>query len=299
MNSSKRLLKIALTSAIAATLSITAASALYVGETTASSLNLRATPGGAAIGSLPHGTKIAVISNSNEWYQIAVGGQTAYVSGAYVNWTPDTEFALGMGTVKCSTTVNFRSLPNTESEILGSLANGQKVELIGIAQGWYKANVNGQKGFISADYVTVDGGTAVDKSAVVGSTNVSASNGTRQAILDYAAKFIGTPYVYGGSTPNGFDCSGFTSYVYKNVATPIARTSYDQRSTTKNISRDELLPGDLVFFGSGNQVNHVGIYTGNGQFIHSPHTGSSVKYDSLDGSSYSRRFICGGRVLAD
>lgn len=299
MNSSKRLIKIAVTSAIAATLSITAASALYAGETTATNLNLRATPGGAAIGSLPYGTKLAVISNSNEWYQVAVNGQTAYVSGAYVSWIPDTEFALGTGVIQCSTTVNFRSLPNTECEVLGSLANGTKVELIGVAQGWYKACVNGQKGFISADYVNVTGGAVVDKSTAVGSTTVSTSSGTRQSILDYAAQFLGTPYVYGGSSPDGFDCSGFTSYVYKNTASSIARTSSDQRATTKNISRDELLPGDLVFFGSGNSVSHVGIYTGNGQFIHSPHTGSVVKYDSLDSGSYSRRFICGGRVLED
>ncbi|MGM9613888.1 MAG: NlpC/P60 family protein [Butyricicoccus sp.] len=299
MNSSKRLIKIAVTSAIAATLSISAASALYVGETTASSLNLRATPGGTAIGSLPYGTKLAVISNSDDWYQVAVNGQTAYVSGAYVSWIPDTEFALGTGVIQCSTSVNFRELPNTDCAVLASLPNGTKVELIGVAQGWYKANINGQKGFISADYVSVTGGTAVDKSAVYGSTTVSSSSGVRQAILDYAAQFLGTPYVYGGSTPSGFDCSGFTSYVYKNVATPIARTSYEQRATTKNISMDELLPGDLVFFGSGGSVNHVGIYTGNGQFIHSPHTGSVVKYDSLSSGSYNTRFICGGRVLAD
>lgn len=179
MNSSKRLIKIAVTSAIAATLSITAASALYAGETTATNLNLRATPGGAAIGSLPYGTKLAVISNSNEWYQVAVNGQTAYVSGAYVSWIPDTEFALGTGVIQCSTTVNFRSLPNTECEVLGSLANGTKVELIGVAQGWYKACVNGQKGFISADYVSVTGGAVVDKSTAVGSTTVSTSSGTR------------------------------------------------------------------------------------------------------------------------
>lgn len=109
----------------------------------------------------------------------------------------------------------------------------------------------------------------MDKSTAVGSTTVSTSSGTRQSILDYAAQFLGTPYVYGGSSPDGFDCSGFTSYVYKNTASSIARTSSDQRATTKNISRDELLPGDLVFFGSGNSVSHVGIYTGNGQFIHS------------------------------
>lgn len=298
MNSSKRFIKLAMTVAIAAALSISGASALYAGETSASSLNLRATPGGAAIGSLPYGTKIAVISNSNDWYQIAVNGQTAYVSGAYVNWTPDCDFSIGTGIVKCSTTVNLRSTPSTEGGVLGSLSNNARVQVVGIASGWYKVVANGQTGYIHVDYVSVTGGPTADKSAAFGST-ASASSGTRQAILDYAAQFLGTPYVYGGSSPSGFDCSGFTSYVYKNVATPIARTSSQQRNTTKNISMSELQPGDLVFFGSGGNVSHVGIFAGNGQFIHSPHTGSSVKYDSLTSGNYNRRFICGGRVLND
>lgn len=299
MKSSKRLIKLAVTGSIAAALSITAASALYAGEVTASSLNLRNAPGGALIGSLPRGTKVAVINNSTEWYQIAVGGQTAYVSGTYINWAHDCDFALGTGTIKCSTTVNFRSEPSTESAKIDSLANGTKVNVIGISKGWYKVSYNDQTGYVHVDYLDINGGVKADKSSVSGSTAPASSGSVRQAILDYAAQFVGTPYVYGGSTPDGFDCSGFTSYVYKNVATPIARTSRDQRATTKNISMDELLPGDLVFFGSGGTVNHVGIYTGNGQFIHSPHTGSVVKYDSLTSNSYSRRFICGGRVLAD
>lgn len=302
MHLSKQWIKFAVTGAMAATLSFTAASALYAGEVTASSLNVRSAPGGAAIGTLARGTKVAVISNSTEWYEIAVNGQTAYVSGAYINWIPDCEFDLGTGVVKCSTTVNFRSLPNTSSQILGSLTNGQKVNVIGIAQGWYKAEVNGKTGFICADYLDIKGGTAADKSTVTGSTTVTTTEETsavRQEIIDYAAQFLGTPYVYGGSTPDGFDCSGFTSYVYKNTVCPIARTSSDQRATTKNISMSELLPGDLVFFGSGNTVSHVGIYVGNGQFIHSPHTGSVVKYDTLSSGSYYNRFICGGRVLND
>jgi cell wall-associated NlpC family hydrolase len=168
---------------------------------------------------------------------------------------------------------------------------------------------NGQTGYIHPDYLTIAGGSTVttktaNKPAAVGANvsmaEVSASGDVRQDILDFAAQFLGTPYRYGGNSPEtGFDCSGFTSYVYKNVVTSIARTSSDQRATTKNISRDELLPGDLVFFGSGDNVSHVGIYVGNGQFIHSPHTGSSIKYDTLDSGNYDRRFICGGRVLAD
>lgn len=298
MNSSKRFIKIVITGAIAAALSIGAASALYAGETTASSLNLRATPGGAAIGSLPYGTKVAVICNTNDWYQVAINGQTAYVSSAYVKWTPDCDFALGTGLVTCDTAVNLRATASTEGTVLSSLANGTKIQVVGVAKGWYKAVADGQTGYIHADYLRVTGGATVDKSTALGSTAASAS-GTRQAILDYAAQFLGTPYVYGGSTPSGFDCSGFTSYVYKNVVSPIARTSTQQRNTIKNISMNELLPGDLVFFGSGGTVSHVGIFSGNGQFIHSPHTGSSVKYDSLASGNYNRRFMAGGRVLGD
>ncbi len=309
MNSSKRLIKLAVSGTLAASLCFASASALYTGEITASSLNLRATPGGEAITSLPKGTKLAVISNSTEWYQVAVNGQTAYVSGAYVSWAQDCDFALGSGVIKCSTTVNFRSEPSTESKVLASLTNGTKVDVVGISKGWYKVSCNGQTGYIHPDYLTIAGGSTVttktaNKPAAVGANvsmaEVSASGDVRQDILDFAAQFLGTPYRYGGNSPEtGFDCSGFTSYVYKNVVTSIARTSSDQRATTKNISRDELLPGDLVFFGSGDNVSHVGIYVGNGQFIHSPHTGSSIKYDTLDSGNYDRRFICGGRVLAD
>lgn len=87
----------------------------------------------------------------------------------------------------------------------------------------------------------------------------------RTAVLDYAAKFLGVPYVYGGSTPSGFDCSGFTSYVYKNTVCSIERVAQAQFDTTTRVSRDELLPGDLVFFGSSAySISHVGIYVGDG-----------------------------------
>ena len=116
----------------------------------------------------------------------------------------------------------------------------------------------------------------------------------RTAVLDYAAKFLGVPYVYGGSTPSGFDCSGFTSYVYKNTVCSIERVAQAQFDTTTRVSRDELLPGDLVFFGSStSSISHVGIYVGSNQF-----TGDVVKYESLSGS-YASRFQGGGRVIFD
>lgn len=299
MSLSKRWIQSAITGAVTTALSITASGALYVGQVDASSLNLRSAPDGAVIDSVTRGTKLAVIENNSEWFKVAVDGQTYYASGAYIDLIPECDFNLGTGTVKCSTTVNFRSEPNTSSSILSSLKNGQKVSVIGVSGGWYKATANGKTGYICPDYLTIDGGSTSNQSAVVGSIvdTTSSIDGIREDILDFAAQFLGTPYVYGGSTPSGFDCSGFTSYVYKNMGISIARTSSDQRSTTTNISMDELLPGDLVFFGSNDVVSHVGIYVGDGNFIHSPHTGSVVKYDTLASGNYNRRFICGGRVL--
>ena len=195
--------------------------------------------------------------------------------------------------VSCSSTVNLRAEANTSSGILASLANGTAVTLGAKENGWYKVSVNGKTGYIKADYIT----TSVSSSANMAS--YSGLSAKRTAVLDYAAKFLGVPYVYGGSTPSGFDCSGFTSYVYKNTVCSIERVAQAQFDTTTRVSRDELLPGDLVFFGSSAySISHVGIYVGDGQFIHAPHTGDVVKYDSLSGS-YATRFQGGGRVIFD
>ena len=99
--------------------------------------------------------------------------------------------------------------------------------------------------------------------------------------VDVACDYIGTPYVYGGSSPSGFDCSGFTSYVYRQLGISLPRIADSQRGAGSYVSSDELESGDLVFFGSGGYANHVGMYVGDGDYIHSPQTGSSVRIDSL------------------
>lgn len=118
-----------------------------------------------------------------------------------------------------------------------------------------------------------------------GDSTVSA---TGNAIVDYAYQFLGTPYLWGGTTPSGFDCSGFTQYVFKNAAgVSLPRTTYDQINVGVAVSYDDLQPGDLVFPHTG----HVGIYVGNGQMIHAPSTGDVVKVSSVYKFYTARRVL--------
>ena len=118
-----------------------------------------------------------------------------------------------------------------------------------------------------------------------GDSTVSA---TGNAIVDYAYKFLGTPYVYGATGPNSFDCSGFTQYVFKNAAgINLSRTTYTQINEGVPVSRENLQPGDLIFTHAG----HVGTYVGNNQFIHAPRTGDVVKVSSVYKFYAARRIV--------
>lgn len=109
-----------------------------------------------------------------------------------------------------------------------------------------------------------------------------------QAIVDYSKKFLGKPYSYGAAGPNSFDCSGLTYYVYNQAAgINIGRTTYDQINAGREVSRNELQLGDLVFTSS----NHVGIYVGNNQMIHSPQTGDVVKISTISKFWRARRIL--------
>ncbi|QAA32803.1 NlpC/P60 family protein [Clostridium manihotivorum] len=106
------------------------------------------------------------------------------------------------------------------------------------------------------------------------------------AVVAYASNFLGTPYKWGGTTPSGFDCSGFTQYVYKHFGINLGRATYNQINDGYPVSRDELKPGDLVFYGTGGSPSHMGIYVGNGMYIHSPRTGDVVKVSPYDRPDY-------------
>lgn len=106
-------------------------------------------------------------------------------------------------------------------------------------------------------------------------------------VIAYASNFLGTPYLWGGTSPStGFDCSGFTQYVYSHFGINLGRTTYDQINDGYGVSKDELQAGDLVFFGKNGDPTHMGIYVGNNTYIHSPRTGDVLKISPMTRTDY-------------
>jgi len=123
------------------------------------------------------------------------------------------------------------------------------------------------------------------------------ANYLRTTVLKVARKQIGDPYIAGRSGPDGFDCSGLTSYVYaKAVGKKLPRTSWQQYRAAKKIARKDAQPGDLVFFFERG-AHHVGVYIGNGKMIDAPQRGTRVRVSPITGSWWSRSFTGIGRVL--
>ena len=138
--------------------------------------------------------------------------------------------------------------------------------------------------------------TVVGVSAVTPTTDqvVVAPPPTHSNVVGIALSMLGTPYVWGGSAPGGFDCSGLVMWAYAQVGVSLPHSSYAQYGYGVPVSRDQLQPGDLVFFDG---LGHVGIYIGGDQFVHAPHTGDVVKISSLDEAWYAATYVGARRIL--
>jgi murein DD-endopeptidase len=121
-----------------------------------------------------------------------------------------------------------------------------------------------------------------------------------EAVADLAMGMVGTPYRYGGADPReGFDCSGLVYYAYSQVGLEVPRTSREQFRAARKISLDELGAGDVMFFQDQAKLSHVGIYVGEGLFVHAPDKGQRVSVASIDAPYYQQHLVAVGRLLAN
>lgn len=146
------------------------------------------------------------------------------------------------------------------------------------------AKVNESQALVTASLKQVE---EIRKSAPKMNLSRGAAPISNNNVIAYATNYLGTPYKWGGTSPNGgFDCSGFTQYVYGHFGVNLGRTTYDQINNGAAVARSDLQPGDLVFFGSSSNPSHMGIYLGNNTYIHAPQTGDVVKISPMTRPDY-------------
>lgn len=204
--------------------------------------------------------------------------------------------------------LNVREGAGTQYKQIGQLSQGQRVEIKSRKDGWCQiVAANGTSGWVHGDYVSVSNTIAsrsdelVDKTLVV-PEDADKQKDLRAEIVQYAKKFLGVKYVYGGTSPSGFDCSGFVYYVFSHFNKKLERVAADQAKQGKKVSKSELKPGDLVFFdtnGKHDYINHSGIYIGDGKFIHAS-SGSSnrkVVISDLTSGFYNESYMTARRVI--
>lgn len=287
---------------------------------TGSGLRLRsdASTGSKILDSASKNEVVVVLSKHGDWYKVIYDLQVGYMSGDYLKVQTTGNAELGYGKFNAGS-VNVRSGPGTSYSRVTSGSKGEKAYIIGINEGWYKIIFNGKIGYVRSDYLDLtetpyenksssksplffrggkSTGTEPSAEALNGgsSSNTGSSNTgsestgsvTGNQIVSKAKQYLGVPYKWGGTTPSGFDCSGFVYYVLRSLGINASRTLVTMYSQGTKVAKSDLQPGDIVFFQNTYKsgISHVGIYVGDGQFIHSPSSGKVVSYADLYSNYY-------------
>ena len=283
----------ALTVLLAATAQASAADqiAVGVGCTTGSSLRLRAeaSTDSAIVTQLDKSVAVAILGKQDGWYYVSYDGNNGYLSADYVIEDQDGVFTAD-GRVN-GDGVNVRAEASADAESLATVNTGSAVTVNGFADGWYAVTCQyGTTGYIRSDFVDLTSASAV---------------GSASGVVSIAKQYLGTRYSYGGASPSGFDCSGFTMYCFQQmgVSLPHSATSQWQSGAGQKVtSTSALQSGDLVFFcdpsrSKGKACSHAGIYIGGGQFIHSSSSKSGgVIISDLTSGYYNTYFVGGMRI---
>ena len=206
-----------------------------------------------------------------------------------------------------SYSAKLRKQPTSNGEIISGLTINKQVEIIEKTNSWTEVKVNGNIGYVESSYISdtkivVSVRSAESRRTTSSAVEIPANiNGTvtGEQVAEYAKKYVGYRYVRGGNTPSGFDCCGFTQYVFKQFGYSIYRVQSDQAKNGVAVNKADLQPGDLICFSNsrgGTYIGHVGIYIGNGKFVHAANSRRGVIISNVDGDGFY--YVCARRILA-
>lgn len=296
---------------------------LGVGFVEASSLRLRSQPSTSSttLDFAYDQEVVVVLAKSGNWYKVNYNLQTGYMHKDYIRLVTRENAELGYGRINGSS-VNVRSGPGTGYSGIARANSGDRAYIIGINNQWFKVIHGSRIGYIRSDYVDLteipyenrDSGkkplffvggksTGVKPSADAlngngNTTTPSTPSTTAGKIIATAKQYLGVPYLWGGSTPSGFDCSGYVQYVFAKHGYSLPRTSKQQWNVGTSVSKSNLKEGDLVFFANTytSGISHLGIYVGNNQFIHAS-SSQGVVISSLSNSYWASHYYGAKRVI--
>lgn len=328
MRLSKRLFSILLIFALITALAIPAFATdpggikTGVAYVSAYSLRLRSSPStsGKTLAYAQKDEVVVLLGKTGSWYKVLYNLTEGYMHEDYLQVSTVKNVELGYGNVNYSR-VNMRTGPGTSYQIVGKSSEGDLAYIIGFNKQWYKVIWGDEICYIRSDYLTLteapyenrisekspiffrlgaSTGTKVSVNALKSSSNYIPTQPIANAdkIIATAKKYIGVPYVWGGESPSGFDCSGFVQYVFKQHGISLNRTCETQYKHGTYVSKSNLKPGDLVFFQNTYKagISHIGIYIGNGQFIHAS-SSKGVVISNLSSSYYVSHYYGARRIL--
>lgn len=252
------------------------------------------------LGTYDTGTKMTVNGEDGDWYKVSCNGTEGYVYKPYLTMGDSSSGSSGSSVSDMSDTsasvispVHFRKGPDTSYSSMQVLNTGTGVTITGQTDKWYRVEYNGTEGYVFKTYLS----TSSSSSASLSSSSSSSSAGER--IVSKAKEYLGVPYVYGGTSPSGFDCSGFVYYVYRQCGYSITRTATTQNRDGYQVSRSNLQPGDIIIFynSAKTAIGHSAIYIGNGQFIHASSSGGRVMITNLSSTYYDTHFYSARRIV--
>lgn len=259
---------------------------------------------------------VVVISKHGDWYKVIYNLKEGYMHGDYLKVQTTGHAELGYGKFNGSS-VNVRSGAGTSHSSVTRGSKGDKAYILGIKDGWYRIIFNNKIGYVRSDFLDLTevpyenkdsakspkfyrGGksTGTEPSPEALGGNSGGNNGsntgsaTGDQIVSKAKQYLGVPYKWGGTDPSGFDCSGFVYYVLRSLGYNASRTMTTMYSQGTPVSKSNLQPGDIVFFQNTYKsgMSHVGIYVGDGKFIHAPSSGKVVSYADLYSNYYIEHY---------